>query len=269
MHGASEQMSLRVVLITIEEPFYMPEVVHQLLLARTAEVQLVVALPPVAGKRTTTSVAREQLALYGVWRFLIKSASYVGRRTIDRLPDWLASNPAYSVRRAAERFGVPCITPRSINEPGFLTRMQELAPDVVVSLGSPQIFRRELLRVPRLGCINVHNGPLPRYRGMMPSFWVLYHGERQTAVTVHFMDERLDSGKIIVQRPVPLTSNDTLDSVIRRTKGIAADVIGEALLKLEEGECVTLENDPAKATYFSFPTAAEANQFRAMGRRFS
>lgn len=260
-------MSLRVVIVTIEEPFFMPEVVLQVLSARTADVQLVVALPPAAGKRTKTSVARDQLALYGTLGFLIKSASYVWRRVLDRLPERLAPRQAYSVRRAAERFKVPCTTPSNVNEPSFLTRLRELAPDVVISLGSPQIFCRELLRIPRLGCINLHNGPLPRYRGMLPSFWVLFNGESETAVTVHFMDEKLDSGRIIVQRVVSLMSSDTHDSVIRRTKGLAADIIGEALLALERGDCVTFENDASKATYYSLPTAAEARQFRAMGRK--
>ncbi|MGZ7367589.1 formyltransferase family protein, partial [Streptococcus pyogenes] len=73
--------------------------------------------------------------------------------------------------------GIPFGIERDANAPAFLARLRAHAPDVIVSFSASQVFRKELLRLPAKGCINLHCSLLPHYRGLLPSFWVLFHGE--------------------------------------------------------------------------------------------
>lgn len=137
-----------------------------------------------------------------------------------------------------------------------------------LSINASQVFKPPLLALPRLGCINVHGALLPKYRGRLPSFWVLYNGEQETGVTVHFMNEKLDDGPIIIQRRIPVVPGETQHSLIMKTKKIGAELLLEALERLEQGQIEIQPNDCAHATYYSFPTPQDGQKFRRLGRHF-
>ena len=86
----------------------------------------------------------------------------------------------------AARRGIPSIRTHSINDPDYVARVRELAPDVIVSVAAPEKFRREILCAHRVRCVKVHSGRLPKYRG------ILLEGEAHATVTVHEMVEELD-----------------------------------------------------------------------------
>ena len=86
-----------------------------------------------------------------------------------------------------------------------------------MSVAGNQIFRAALLEVAHKGCLNVHSALLPRYRGLMPTFWVLKNGEKETGVSVFLVDKGIDSGPIVVQKRVPITT-DRLENLIRRPR---------------------------------------------------
>src|SRR5205823_5731761 len=83
--------------------------------------------------------------------------------------------------------------------------------------------------VARLGCINLHSAPLPRYQGMMPNFWTMVEGEPEAAVTVHYMVEKLDAGDIILQRAVPIRPPDSLHDLMVRSKVVGVEALLEAV----------------------------------------
>lgn len=129
-------------------------------------------------------------------------------------------------------------------------------------------MRKDLLAHPPEGVINIHGALLPKYRGKLPSFWVLAHGEEKTGVTVHYMNEELDDGPIIVQREVPIELDDTLHSLVLRSKvQYGASALAEAVRQIMEGEVDPKENDESEATYFSFPTPDAIQRFRDQGRK--
>ena len=82
------------------------------------------------------------------------------------------------------------------------------------------------------------------------------------------MEEKLDDGDILIQREVPITPNDTWDSLVRRTKAAGAEILIEAVEQVRNGTVQRRPNKDEDATYFSFPTAADRRAFRAAGRRF-
>jgi methionyl-tRNA formyltransferase len=148
--------------------------------------------------------------------------------------------------------------------PDFVRRE---AIDLVVSVSASQIFKRPILEAPRIGCINLHNAPLPHYRGMLPNFWQMYHGEDESVLTIHEMVEDLDKGDILTQAGTTIEPDDSLDEVIRRTKHRSAEVLAETL---EEVRTATARLSPLPAvegSYFTWPTREQAREFRRRGKR--
>jgi methionyl-tRNA formyltransferase len=261
---------MRAFLITTDEPFYLPGLVRGILAGRAgAHVRGIGLLQP-QGKGGWTKLIRRFYDLYDLPTFVRVGGGFVARKAIRRLPRALVPSGLRSVADVASDFGVPLHRIEDINAQRWLDFFRSEEVDLLVSLSASQIFKDRLLALPRYGIINLHAAPLPRYRGLMPSFWQLYHGERQGAVTVHWMEKELDSGDIILQRGFPIAPSDTQDALIRRGKQVGAELVAEAI-ELIEGrgrDVPTTPNDPAQATYFSFPTREDARRFRAMGKRF-
>lgn len=172
-----------------------------------------------------------------------------------------------SIAMLAKRHGIPILQTSSVNCPDFVARARALAPDLIVSVAAPEIFRGDLLAVPKIGSINIHSGKLPNFRGMMPTFWQMLKGERNVTMTVHHMAEKLDAGDILATRDFPLHAADSLDRVISGSKEEGARLLIEVLLRIRAGEHETKTLDWEQAQYFSFPTAADVACFRRLGHR--
>ncbi len=259
---------MRIFIITQEEAFYLPAFLHTVLSARAEEVVGMTILPPTTKKKGWWGLIQEHFRLYGPWTFLHQGVRFVAYRLLDLGSRLFPLGGFYSVWSVARHFRIPLYPTSNINSREYLDILRSLAPDVVVSVNAPQIFKRPLLELPRLGCLNVHGALLPRYRGRLPSFWVLLNREKETGVTVHLMNEELDDGPILLQQTVPIASGETQHSLIRKTKKVGARLLLEALDLLEEGKVELKPNDRSQATYYSFPTPEEGKRFRRLGLRF-
>ena len=138
-----------------------------------------------------------------------------------------------------------------VNHPDSLEVIQNFKPDLLVSLAGNEIFKQPLFESSKHGVINLHSALLPKYRGLMPSFWVMRHNEEKTGVSVFFVDEGIDSGPIIVQKEVPLLNRSQAE-LIWELKHRGADAIVEACnLVAEHGENTpTMVNDEKDAAMF-------------------
>lgn len=261
-------MPLRAFIITQEDCLYLPQFLHTVLRHRRANVVGITILPALMPKQTWTSTIRDHFALYGPSQFLRQSFRYALRRGLGMLSRSVPLPSFYSVAAVAEHHKLPRLETSNVNAKEYLDRLRALDLDVVISVNASQKFKRDILALPRLGCINVHGALLPRYRGRLPSFWVLANGEKETGATVHFMNEELDDGPILLQERVPIAPDDTQDSLIRKTKSVGARLVIEAIDRLEQGSVSTLPNDRTQATYFSFPTREDGLRLRQQGRRF-
>jgi len=258
---------MRIAIITQDEPFYIPAFLEQIAQARGKCIVAMVILR--AFNESIMDVARRVFNRFGPWEFLIYGFRFFGVKAMNVISRFLPLGGPWSVSDVARRHGIKIYTPKNINGQAFITMLsQNIKPDVIVSVAASEVFKKDILALPRYGCINVHTAPLPRYRGMLPTFWVLLNGERETAVTVHYMTRELDDGDIIRQEPVPISPEDSLDSLIRRTKRIGSKVLLQSLDDIERGMVIPQPNDVSKATYFSFPTREDALRFRAKGLRF-
>jgi methionyl-tRNA formyltransferase len=256
---------MRIVFITDDDVFYLPAVFSRVLGRWADETVALALLPPM---RSMSRTIRRSYDLYGPFWFALNSARYVTRRLGSRLGLWLRGRSDWSVAGIAGRYHIPVYRPASVNGRDFLDQLRyHLRPDVIVSVSASQIFRDELLELPPLGCVNVHGALLPRYRGMMPSFWTLLHGEPEGGVTAHYMSPGIDEGRIIAQRRFPILAGDTVESVLRRSKATAADLLVEVLGQLRDGTVTTTPNPLDEGTYHTFPSRQDVQRLRALGRR--
>jgi methionyl-tRNA formyltransferase len=172
-----------------------------------------------------------------------------------------------SIEALARRNNVPLLPTVSVNSADYLARVRELQPDAIISVAGAEIFSPELLSLPRLGCLNIHSGRLPTYRGMLPTFWQMRHGEPEVTITVHRMVERLDAGDVLATAKFPIRPADSLDRVIRRTKRLGARLFVQALLDLRAGTIKSVPLDMGDARYFGFPGPDDVRAFKQRGHR--
>lgn len=137
------------------------------------------------------------------------------------------------LKEKACQLGVPFICHENVNSADFLEQVKGYEADLFVSMSFNQILKKEIINFPELGFINCHAGALPFYRGRNPLNWVLINGEKQFGITVHYVDEGIDTGDIIEQCMYPITYEDTYGSLLKRAISECGNVLHTALLKVK------------------------------------
>lgn len=155
-----------------------------------------------------------------------------------------------SVRKLAEARGVPVFLPDGVNTPEWIARIAAWRPDFVFSFYYRKILSNDILRIPRRGALNLHGSLLPRYRGRCPVNWVLINDERETGVTLHYMEAKPDRGDIVVQRAVPITDTDTALTVFQKITDAAAALMRETYPLLCAGTAPRIPQDHTRASYY-------------------
>lgn len=153
------------------------------------------------------------------------------------------------VKSKAIELGLPVLQPRSVNEPSTLDAIKEWAPDVIVVAAFGQILKREILNLPRYGCVNVHASLLPRWRGAAPIQAAILAGDDMTGCTIMKMDEGLDTGPILAQKKTPIYPEDTGGSLADKLAKIGADLLVSTLPQYISGNLKPTPQDDTKATY--------------------
>ena len=255
--GPEDSAFLRVIIATQDDGFVIPQMVQRVCDEPGIEVAAILAL---TGGGSVASQRWKFLRGFGVWQ----AVKLYARRLFGRFAD---PARARTLRQVAVSRRIPFETSGAVNGAATIEKLRALEPDVIVSFSAPVVFGTVLLKVPRLGCINLHCSLLPRYAGLMPSFWVLYHGEPETGATVHEMDTQIDNGAILGQVRVPLTADDTIASVIARTKAAGLDVVLDVLRQMRHGAWSRLPNDRTHGSYHKWPTLDEIRTFRRTGGR--
>ena len=252
---------MRIVLLTQDEPLFLVPAIDYLLSRKPQHVEVagcVVFDPSPLGKKAGLAArAKELLRVFGPAYFLRYATRFASARMRPsrRLSGVLRRHRVEELRLTG-----------NVNDPYSLDAIRALGPDLLVSVAGNQIFRRPLIDLAPQGCLNLHTALLPKYRGLMPTFWALKNGEKETGVSVFLVDEGIDSGPIVVQKRVAIRT-DSLEGLIRRTKIIGMDAVWEAVERMRSGKFDLLPNPEAEKSYFSFPTRGDVRAFRAAGKR--
>ena len=137
------------------------------------------------------------------------------------------------LRDWAKKLGVEFIPIENVNRPEAVEKLRGYKADLFVSMSFNQILRKEILAVPSKGFINCHAGALPFYRGRNILNWVLINDEKEFGVTVHYVDEGIDTGNIILQRMYPITDQDDYATLLERATRACAELLYEAMIQIE------------------------------------
>jgi methionyl-tRNA formyltransferase len=155
-----------------------------------------------------------------------------------------------SVRHLAEGYGLPVYAPHTVNTPEWVERIRGWEPDFLFSFYYRKLLPSDVLALARRGALNLHGSLLPKSRGRSPVNWVLIHDERETGVTLHYMEAKPDRGDIVAQRAVPITDDDTARTLFDKLTTAAAALVRETYPRLCDGTAPRIPQDQACATYF-------------------
>jgi len=174
----------------------------------------------------------------------------------------------HSLRDMRRLYSVPVIGSTDVNNPAMLQKIEAWQPDLVISIYLNQLIKRELINLPRQGTLNIHPALLPRHRGLFPYFWVLTNGETETGATIHWVDEKFDTGDILLQEKITVTPQDTITSLSYRCAVLGAEMLVKAVNLIKAGNPPHISQDNSQASYHSWPRPADQRRFRQRGGRY-
>lgn len=250
---------MRVFFITQADPLYVDRFWEEFAKHRQSledagiEMTGVMALEPL-GKQTKFGLLRRVHGMYGLYGTAKLAQRFLENRLSVR-----------TLATYAAQLGVETVPSTDLEDERFL----ELASrqDLIVSVAAPRIFKASLLAAPRLGCINIHTGPLPKYQGMMPVFWQLRDGKTDIGMSIHRMEKGIDTGEILLQEYCDVSGYRSLDEIMQQTKLEGARLMVKLLCSFEKYSANALENDASQATYFTFPTRKDTKSLKQLGYR--
>lgn len=260
---------MKIVIVTQKAPMYLAPFLDDFLgkIGKTSHViKSIVVFSPYF-KNSSLQEIKKRYNYYGSIDF-IKMVCHMIRNKILSFVFNIYPINCYSVNNIIRKYRIKRYETDSINSKDFIEYIKTSQIDLVISIASPKIFKKDILTAPIKGCINYHTAFLPKYRGRQPLFWALLNEEKEVGISIHEMDEKIDNGPIIVQNKIPVSSKDTLHSLYLKTIKIGPMLLMEAIKKLDNDCKDRIENDSKQATYNSFPIKDDTKLFKSKGKRF-
>tara|TARA_B100000212_G_scaffold266425_1_gene205920 strand:- start:30 stop:815 length:786 start_codon:yes stop_codon:yes gene_type:complete len=207
---------------------------------------------------------------FGLFQSMKMALLLVYNKLIDFVDNFTKQNffeHPKSLSSAALRCKAKYIKIKNPNSDHFLSLAQNLKPDLIVSFSCPVVLKSKLLKLPKHGCINLHCSLLPDYAGLLPSFWTLYNNEKFIGSTVHYMDDKIDNGKILGQIKFPVPKNPTIFKVVKITKDAGGELMCKIINRIFNGVIIDKRQTNNPKNYFSWPTISNIKEFKRNGGR--
>jgi len=156
-----------------------------------------------------------------------------------------------SLVKVAENENIPTIKMKKVSDSKVIQKIKDIKPEIIFCLGGTQLIPKEILESSHLGCLNIHPALLPKYRGRYSTAHVIFNGEKSTGVTMHWMDEGMDSGPIMMQEKIDLDEDDTAKSLYDKFTIEGEKIFIKFLDLWMKGKDIPSEpQDESRATYF-------------------
>lgn len=180
------------------------------------------------------------------------------------------------VKEVAVEHDIPVLQPVRLRNPKSIEELRAYPADIIVVAAFGQILPREVLKMPRFGCVNIHASLLPHLRGASPIQHAILMGDKESGVTIMQMDEGLDTGDILLQERIPIADDDTGGTLFDKLAVVGSGLIVKALPLIERGELTPVPQDEAMADHvgmlkksmgqidFTRPAAEIERQVRGM-----
>jgi folate-dependent phosphoribosylglycinamide formyltransferase PurN/peptidoglycan/xylan/chitin deacetylase (PgdA/CDA1 family) len=156
----------------------------------------------------------------------------VSRTEVNKVLKRAFPDTCFSLAELGEKYGIPIYAVGNLNSATAVRVLSECRVDLGIVLGT-RILKSSTFEVPQMGCINLHKGKVPEYRGMPPGFWELYDGATSAGVTVHFVDKNLDTGDVVTASAIPILNTETPESLLEKlhAEGLRALVLAVELIR--------------------------------------
>ena len=153
------------------------------------------------------------------------------------------------IKEVAIQNNIEVYQPQKVREEQFMDKLREMNPDLIVVIAFGQILKKDLLELPKYGCINVHASLLPKYRGAGPIQWSIINGEKETGITTMHMDVGLDTGDMILKESVIIENSDTYGTLHDKLSLIGAKVLLDTIEQIEKGIAPRIKQNDDESTY--------------------
>ena len=153
---------------------------------------------------------------------------------------------------------IEVIQPKKMKDEEVIAKIKEINPDLIVVVAYGKILPKEIIDIPKYGIINVHSSLLPKYRGASPIHSAILNGDKESGVSIMYIEEGLDSGDVILKETCEITEDDTLGTLHDRLKELGAIGLEKALKLIEAGEVKAEKQDDSKATFVKPITKEQA-----------
>ena len=177
---------------------------------------------------------------YNISAVFTKPDMPVGRKHIMTPPE---------VKVIANELNIPVFQPTTLKDGEALKILQQLNPDLIVVVAYGKILPKEILDLPKYGCINVHASLLPKYRGASPIQWAIVSGEKVTGVSTMYLNEGMDTGDILLTELTEIGENETAETLWDRLAVLGASLLIKTVKGLEENTITPIKQDETQATY--------------------
>lgn len=221
------------------------------------ELQAVYLLDPM--KDSLFGLLKRTLSFYGPFDFLRMGIKYVFAKIQEKIG--VGDSPLTQL----QRLGITVEKVKNVNDKAFVDVIRSYKTDFLISVSCPQIFSRDLLSTAKIAPINIHSGKIPLYRGFFPNFWQMLNGEKFATVTIHKMEPKVDKGNIILEMPIEIKPNMTLQELIKQTKEIAVEGVFEVVKRYKQKKIILFENEDLKDNYYGFPSRKDVLLFKQKG----
>ena len=181
------------------------------------------------------------------------------------------SNDCYIETNAnlGKMFGIPVFKIEgSINDEIWLNKINEIKPDLIICIRYAEILKNSLLTIPNGGVINFHPSLLPKYKGMAPIFQALLHNENEIGFSLHYIDEGIDTGKIIKRQKIKTEKNESVSHIAIRAHVVAGYELLSILNNLKKGDKKTEQITQDNGNYFSWPEKKDVKKFMQYNKKY-
>lgn len=179
---------------------------------------------------------------------------------------YLFLGKVHSTKELAKKFNIKYQDLFDINSIASIKLLKGYNIDLIISI-QDQIFKKDLINLPQIGCINKHAALLPKYRGVWPIFWAMLNGEKEVGLTIHWINEGIDTGKIITQKYITINRNDTLFNLYEEVFTGLSGALIEAIKKIKKDPRCGIAQTAIGKNYFSFPKQEDIDKFKKLGKR--
>ena len=258
---------IKVSILTQEDQFFIPKNIQKLIDSEYIEVKSIVIINSSGSLNNKKLFFLKNFIFAGAVRLAIKSMFYRILDFINLITFNLFSNKVYSILALAKKNSIEINSIVNPNDKVFLKKLKNLKLDFIISYSAPVVFKSELLAIPKFHCINLHCSYLPKYSGILPSFWVLYNLESKTGCTVHLMDDKIDNGQIVLQKEVSIKDVNSIFEVNRITKEEGGKLMLKSIIGLYNKTIMISKNEVQKKNYNSWPNENQIKNFIRNGKK--